>query len=303
MVLGANGFIGKNLCAQLIKKYDVRAFDRCFSDEMSEIGVTDIVEGDFLTKADFSDLLADIDTVYHLISTTLPKAGTEHLIDEEIHNNVIPTIRLLESMKKLGTKRIIFASSGGTIYGDYADHPNLETDKLKPKCTYALQKQIIEDCLNFYHISSNMDIRIARISNPYGIGQSKMRMQGVIPIFINHLLQDISITVFGADNRRDYIYMDDVTNALVKLGEYEGPVSTFNIASNEVFSLHEVISIIQDISGRKFSNIEYRKQREFDVNHVILDTEVTRRELNWSAHTSINEGIEKLYNRIRNNIT
>lgn len=302
MVLGANGFIGKNLCVQLIKKYDVRAFDRYFGDELSEIGVTDIVEGDFLTKADFSDLLDGIDTVYHLISTTLPKAGTEHLIDEELHNNVMPTIRLLESMKKMGTKRIIFASSGGTIYGDYVNHPNMETDRPKPKCTYALQKQIIEDCLNFYHISSNMDVRVARISNPYGIGQSITRMQGVIPIFINHLLQNNSITVFGADNRRDYIYMDDVTNALIKLGEYEGTVNTFNIASNEVFSLREVISIIEEISGRKFSNIECCEQREFDVNHVILDTEVARRELNWSAQTSINEGIEKLYNRIRSNM-
>ena len=299
LVLGAGGFIGKNLCARLIDEYDVRAIDKFNIQQLQKIGVKDIVEGDFLEKDDFYDVLEGMDTVFHLISTTLPKAGTAHIIEEEIGKNVLPTIRLLESMKKMGTKSIVFASSGGTIYGDYSEHPNKETDALNPKCSYALQKQLIEDCMNFYRVECGIRTRIARISNPYGVGQSATRMQGVIPIFIDHLLKDEPITVLGANSRRNYIYMDDVTDALVALGTYEGDASVFNIGSRDVCTLNEVVKIIEDVAGKEFSQIHYQEQRSFDVTHAILDTSFAKEELNWEAKTTIRQGIERLYIRIK----
>ena len=298
LVLGAGGFIGRNLCVRLMSEYDVRAFEKFNAQQLREIGVKDIVEEDFLTKEDFCDVLEGVDVVYHLISTTLPKGGTEHLIEDEINRNLLPTIRLLESMKKMGTKVIVFASSGGTIYGDYTHKPNKETDALNPKCTYALQKQLIENCLNFYRVESGLKTRIARISNPYGVGQAAGRMQGVIPIFIDRLLRDEPITILGVDSCRNYIYMDDVTDALVLLGQYEGEAGVFNIGSQDVCTLNEIVEIIQDVVGKKFSRIDYQDQRSFDVNHAIMDTSFAREELGWEAKTSIRQGVELLYSKI-----
>lgn len=300
LVLGANGFIGKSLCAVLAKKYEVRAFDRCNCAQLVELGVQEIVEGDFLNLETFDSLLEDVDTVYHLICTTLPKEGTVDIISEEINQNLVPTLRLLESMKRMGTKTIVFASSGGTIYGDYRNHANLETDPLEPKCSYGLQKQLVENCLNFYSRTCGIKSRIVRISNPYGIGQQTNRMQGVIPIFIDRLLKNQPITIYGADSRRDYIFMDDVSEALVRAGEYEGPVGTFNIGSGEVCTLFEIMKFIEDTVGLKFSNVFYDDQRSFDVNHAIIDTSLAAKELDWNAKVSVRQGIDILYSRLRN---
>lgn len=300
LVLGANGFIGKNLCAVLTKKYDVRAFDRCNCGQLFELGVQDVVEGDFLNMESFDSLLEGVDAVYHLICTTLPKEGTAGIVEEEINRNLVPTIRLLESMKRMGTKTIVFASSGGTIYGDYGDRANKETDTLKPKCSYGLQKQLTEDCLNFYSRTCGIRSRIVRISNPYGIGQQANRMQGVIPIFIDRLLKDQPITIYGAESQRDYIFMDDVTEALVRVGEYEGTVGTFNIGSGEVCTLREIMEIVENTVGRRFSNVAYGEQRVFDVNHAIIDTSLASKELGWNARVSVRQGVETLYSRMQN---
>lgn len=298
LVLGANGFIGKNLCARLVQKYEVRAFDKFNCAQLLDLGVQEIVEGDYLTMPCFDSLLEGVDTVYHLISTTLPKDGSAHIIDEEITQNVLPTLRLLESMKRMGTKTIVFASSGGTIYGDYSMHPSVETDPLNPKCSYGLQKQIIENCLNFYRTTCGIQTRTARISNPYGVGQQSNRLQGIIPIFIDHLLKDQPITLLGENSRRNYIYMDDVTDALVRIGEYEGSEKVFNIGSTDVCDLLQIVGIIEDVVGKKFQNISYMEQRPFDVNHSQLDCSLAAKELGWSAKVTIKEGIEITYRRM-----
>jgi len=304
LVLGAGGFIGRNLCAQLLKEgWYVRAFEKFNCEQLRELKVHDIVETDYLATEDFRDVLDGIDVVYHLISTTLPKAGSDHIISEEIEKNLIPTIRLLESMKKVGTKKIVFASSGGSIYGDYSGKPNMVGNPLRPKCTYALQKQWIEDSLQFYKTIYGINICIARISNPYGVGQSVNRVQGVIPIFIDRLLKNMPIVLLGADSRRDYIYMDDVTDALVRLGEYEGAETVFNIASGESYSLSEIVSKIEIIADRNFESVSKQEQRDFDVDHSIIDVSVTQKELGWKAKISLEHGIEKLYHRLTNTIT
>lgn len=300
LVLGANGFIGKSLCAVLTKKCAVRAFDRCDCGSLFKLGVQEFIEDDFLNLGSFDSLLDGVDTVYHLISTTLPKESTTCIVEEEINQNLVPTLRLLESMKRVGTKTIVFASSGGTIYGDYSGHANKEADPLKPKCSYGLQKQLVEDCLNFYSRTCGIKARIMRISNPYGIGQQANRMQGVIPIFIDRLMKGLPITLYGAESQRDYIFMDDVIEALVRAGEYEGDVSTFNIASGEVYTLSEIVEIIEDTVGRKYREITYKEQRPFDVNHTIIDTTLAAEELDWTAKVSIRQGVEALYAQMQN---
>ncbi len=291
LVLGAGGFLGKNLCKQLVKEYRVIAYDLKGSPELCEIDNLEMIEGNFVETHDFSKILKNVDKVFHFISTTIPSEDTSH-IDKEIMENVIPTVRLLTSMVECGVKEIIFASSGGTIYGETGDHINKITDKLNPICSYGVQKKVIESYLEFFGVYHGINYKIVRISNPYGIGQSPQKPQGVIPIFIYRLFSNEPITVYGDGNsQRDYIYMSDLVDALIKVAKYNGSKHIFNIGSGQAHTLHEIIEIIAMQSGMNFSDIMYKDIRKCDVSKTLLDITETQNELNWKPIVHVNKGI------------
>lgn len=296
LVLGAGGFIGKNLCIKLSSKYKVIAYDRYICEELE--GLTNIIckTGDFVKTTDFSPLLEEVSIIYHLIGTTLPQKGTKHIISE-LNQNLLPTIHLLEAIKEAGIKRMIFASSGGTVYGEHEGECHVE-DVLHPKCSYGVLKRVIEDYLDFYNTYSGLSCISARIGNPYGMGQDIRKPQGVIPIFIRNLLKGNPITIWGDGNtKRDYIYLDDLSNALALLAEYSGNITTFNIGSGTGYSLNEIIYLIEKISGRIFSKIEYLPGRDFDVKENILNIEETKSELNWKCNKKLHDGINEILER------
>ena len=291
LVLGAGGFIGKNLCKELSKEYKVIAFDIIRPLELENIENVEICIDNFVDKQDFSDVLQGVEKVFHFVSTTLPTEKTSH-IDKEIIENVVPTVRLLESMVKCNVKEIIFASSGGTVYGETDGHYNKVTDPLNPICSYGVQKKVIESYLEFYGLYYGINYKIVRISNPYGIGQNPNKPQGVIPIFIYRLLLGQPITIYGdGNNQRDYIYMDDLIRALSKVAEYNGEQHIFNIGSGNAHTLHEIIDIIVDKSKMDFSEITYKDIRKCDVSKTLIDISVTKKELGWSPDVDISEGV------------
>lgn len=295
LVLGANGFIGKSLCKKLAQEYLVVAYDLMISDELRDVENIISKEGNFLTDNNLSNLLEDVDVVYHLVSTTLPQKGTQHIINE-LEQNLIPTIRLLEAIKNNTKKaKIIFASSGGTVYGDTKGEKVKTTNSLCPQCSYGMQKQVIEEYIGFYGRYAGVDYVIARLSNPYGIGQDKKRVQGIVPIFIRSLLEDNPITLFG-NSTRDLIYLDDLTDALVLLAEYKGDKKIFNIGSGHGYTTETVVRLIETIANKKFKEIVKEEIREFDVEHIVLDIEETKSELEWCPKISLEKGIELLVN-------
>lgn len=299
LVLGAGGFIGKNLCMTLAKDHLVIAFDRYMCEELQNIKNIRQIIGDFAKIVDFSSLLSDIDVVYHLISTTLPAEGTDD-VAEEMEENIVPTLRLLSQMAAKGKGRIIFASSGGTVYGERNGEKCLVTDKLKPQCTYGVQKQVIETYLDFFDRCTSLTCITARLANPYGMGQDIKRKQGVIPIFVYNILCGLPITVRGDGTyKRDYINMDDMINALVLLSDYSGKFRIFNIGTGESHSLLDVIGLIEKIAGCNFKKINYIPNYSVDVSSVCLDIEQTKKELGWRPEISLEMGIEKIIKNYR----
>ncbi len=304
LVLGAGGFIGKNLCRQLCREYKVIGFDIIKPKELEGIENLELLEGNFIEMKDFTPLLTGVDKVFHLISTTIPSEDTEH-IDNEIMENIVPTVRLLSDMTKCGVKEIIFSSSGGTIYGETGDHRNKTTDQLNPICSYGVQKKVIESYLEFFGLYHGINYKIVRISNPYGIGQDPAKPQGVIPIFIYRLFQKKPITIYGdGNNQRDYIFMDDLMSALMKVAEYDGDQHIFNIGSGQAHTLHEIIDIIVEKSGMNFARISYQPIRKCDVSKTIIDISVTEKELGWSPRVGVEQGISTVIDYYRkHNIT
>ncbi len=291
LILGSNGFIGKSLIHNMREKYLISAYDRSNLENVdgSEIKY---YTGNFL-EDDFLDVTKGIDIVIHLICTILPHEKTSELI-KECEDNLFPTIRLLEAMRINGVSNIIFASSAGTVYGN-TEIVRSEDSPLNPVCSYGQLKATIESYIKFYCSKNGIDYRIARISNPYGMGQDKKRTQGVIPIYLRRLFNSEEITVFGKGNeKRDYIFLDDVCRGLISTCEYSGEKRIFHIASGHSYELNEIIKKIENVTGKKFKKINFLETRDFDVNNVLLEVEETYKELNWKPIVSLEEGIRNL---------
>lgn len=287
--------MGKNICRRLADEYHVIAFDRSIPAELENISPNiEFVVGDFVNTEDFTNILHGVDKVIHLICTTIPSEETSH-IDREIMENVVPTVRLLEAMVKENVKEIIFSSSGGTVYGDSGEHKNQVGDALHPICGYGVQKKVIEAYLEFYGLRYGINYKVMRISNPYGTGQDLAKTQGVIPIFVHRLLNNMPICVYG-DSVRDYIAMPDLVKGVMAVLEYNGEQHIFNIGSGQTYTLREVISMIEQKAGAKFEMVEYQDFRQCDVEKSILDVEASYEALGWRAEIGLEQGVEMVVN-------
>ena len=298
LVLGAGGFLGKSIIKKIHTKYNVVAFDMRHTDFFGQLTNVNEVVGDFKNRDLLLEILDNVDIVIHLISTTIPSDSTDS-IDKEIFDNVIPTVTLLNCMAEKGVKEIIFSSSGGTIYGDTGEKINKENSIINPSCSYGIQKATIESYIKYFNYRYGIKYKIMRISNPYGVGQDANKMQGLIPILMNKLINDEPVSIYGdGSNMRDYIYLDDLIDCFCSIIEYDGNDGTFNIGYGEYWSINEVMRLVEKEVGKKFTEVNYLPRRLCDVNKSFLDFSHSKKELNWEPKVSIKEGIKKLYSLI-----
>lgn len=291
LVLGGNGFIGSHLVNKLAEIGNVRVFDYNTNNIKRNKSEIEVVQGDF-RNCDFESLLDRIDVVFHLIGTTTPFDGTGK-IEEEILSNILPTIHLLDAMVKKKTKKLIFASSGGTIYGDMIELSS-ERSALNPICSYGIQKQVIESYMMLYRRYHDLNAKVVRIANPYGTGQNVKRRQGAISVFMDLIVKDKVIEVWGDGSAlRDYIHISDVIDALIAVEEYDGIENIFNVGTGIQYS---VIDIIKEIgtSLNKEPTVIYKEKRLCDVEANRLDVSLIFKECGWKAKVSLDEGISML---------
>lgn len=190
LILGADGFLGSNLIKALIKQgdYSLRAFDIFKNGESRNLegvrGKIEIFPGNFLNREDLKKSLAGIDYVFHFVSTTTPGSSMhEPLV--EIETNIRGTVEFLEACSRTKIKKIIFASSGGAIYGNSEKKYFSENDETNPISPYAISKLAIEKYFEYFRLVRGLDYLILRYSNPFGPGQNVVGNQGIIPIFMN----------------------------------------------------------------------------------------------------------------------
>ncbi len=300
LILGAQGFIGKSLVTRLKNEYSIIAFDRNVNQNCTQDTNVHYVCGDFVRKDSFDDILDGVDKVIHLIATTVPNDDTKN-IDIDVIENVVPTLRLLESMVRCNVKEIIFASSAGTVYGETGDNINTIFSALHPQCAYGAHKKVIESYLDFYNLRYGINHKIMRITNPYGWGQDVHRVQGLIPILVNKMLQDEEIAVYGdGSNMRDYLFITDLADAFYKIMNYVGDDHIFNIGYGKSFSINEIIQSIENAFNKDFVKINYEKKRFCDVNKSFVDLKTTQEMIGWRPKISLEEGIKLTIDRLTN---
>lgn len=303
LVLGGLGFIGSHLVDALLQAgYLVRCFDRPHvapgGFRHMDVPNYELFEGDFVNEADVSAALEGCDVCYHLVLTTLPKSSNVNPIFD-VESNVIGTVRLLTHALKSGLKKVIFVSSGGTIYGSPQHVPIEETHPTDPVCSYGITKLTIEKYLGLFKQLHGLDCAILRIANPYGERQRTHASQGAIAVFLDKALRGEPVEIWGDGSVvRDYIYISDVIDALLSVINHTGERHVFNIGSGRGHSLNEVLGYIESETGRTIER-RYLPSRSFDVPVNVLSIKRAQHDLNWSPKLGLDQGLRRFAHWLR----
>jgi UDP-glucose 4-epimerase len=272
--------------------HQVRIFDRPGSKPALTLPEQEFVGGDFGNREDLVEALAGCDVVFHLVCTTLPASSNENPL-YDVETNLVSTIRLLDVARTNGTKKIVFASSGGTVYGVPQNVPVIEDHPTDPLCSYAISKLAIEKFLHLYSHLHGVDYTVLRIANPYGEGQSPYGKQGAIAVFTHKALRGEPIQIWGdGEVVRDYLYAGDVADAMVKAALYEGRQHVFNIGAGRGHSLNELLARLEALLGRRVERT-YLPGRRLDTPVNVLDIARAREHLRWTPETTLETGLAR----------
>jgi len=296
LVLGGGGFLGSHLSDVLLKNgYAVRIFDRRNLERYRTFAAEENiewVEGDFINQEELSAAVVGCDIVYHLISTTLPKSSNDNPI-YDVETNVVGTLHLLEAARREKIKKIIFISSGGTVYGVPESVPIREDHPANPICSYGITKLAIEKYLYMYHVLHGLDYCVLRLANPFGERQRATAAQGAVAVFLDKALKGETIEIWGDGSVvRDYIYVHDAVEAMVKTIDYTGNQRLFNIGSGKGQSINEILDVIESLLGRSVER-KYTTGRLLDVPSNILNIEQAGRCLQWLPASGFRQGLKQ----------
>lgn len=296
LLFGGTGFLGKNLAEYLLyKNYDLGMYIRPHALNQSFIqrwkSDINLYMGEFQDEKNFKSIVHGYDVVYHLISSTIP--GVINPL-QDIETTIKPSLRLLQACVEESVKRVVFFSSGGTVYGIPEKLPIQENYFGQPISSYGIQKQTMERYLQFYQYCYNLPIIILRIANPYGRFQRPFSKQGLIANILGKFLTGAPIEIWG-DGRviRDYIYADDVIDAAERVLHYNGQYNVFNIGSGKGESINDIIHIVDQLTS---SNLIVKRYpgRKVDVPVNVLDISRAQKELGWNPTISLEQGITKM---------
>lgn len=296
--MGGAGFIGSHLCDALLSAgHAVRLFDRSGIPPYRVFSGQEQIEwmqGDFTSAAEIEQAVTGCQIVFHLVSTTLPKSSNDDPV-YDVESNVVGTLRLLDAARRSGVEKIVFVSSGGTVYGVPKTVPIPETHPTDPVSSYGIGKLAIEKYLRLYHVLHGLDYTVLRLANPFGERQRANAAQGAVAVFMNRAIHDQPIEIWGDGSVvRDYIYIADVIEALMKAAFYKGNERLFNVGSGQGKSLNEILVAIETLLQRPVIRT-YLAGRAFDVPANVLDIAHVQKHLAWTPQASFEDGLARTF--------
>ena len=287
-VLGA-GFIGLNLVRRLLGAgAQVAVLDH--NEAPADMtGRVRWVRGEFADPAAVERVLEGAGVAFHLISSTVP--GDEHVaVSRELSDNIFATLRFLEVCERLAVPRVVFASSS-SVYGLQQKVPIPETAVTDPISSHGIQKLAIEKYLLLHRFHRGLDVRIARLSNPFGPGQRLYGRQGFVALTIGHLLNNEPILLRDEGRPvRDFLYIDDVSDALDRLGHEDRAPAVVNIGSGVGHSLRQVVAMMEEAMQRPIRSVPGEPRRA-DIPVSVLDVTLAADGIGFRAVTPVRTGV------------
>lgn len=297
LVTGGAGFIGRHAASAFLHAgHTVWVLD---VPEKKEEASPDIPFcGMDLLSEDLFDFLVQerFDVVCHHAAQIHVKASLEDPVFD-VRQNVLATVHLADASRRAGVSKILFASSGGAIYGE-TRKPAKEDDPANPLSIYGVDKLAAEEYLKVFSKQFGMDVIALRYANVYGPGQAGGGEGGVVAVFLSSMLQGLEFFIFGDGGQtRDFVYVSDVAEANLAALNYRGS-GVFNIATGRAVSINELFEKAVALTG--YSKKPKRTQRRLgDIEHSVLDPSRAKEKLGWAARTSLEEGLKRTLEWLR----
>ncbi len=292
-VIGGCGFIGTHVTSKLIQNYH-RVFSIHTRIHEPRTDGVECFYGNFDDEKLMGKILSRSDCLIHLGARYTP-AEAALCPGEANLNDLNASKKLIEIAISLEIPRIIFASSGGAIYGKLIDG-TLAKENMVPRPTslYGQIKLDLEKTLLQKIQISSTKLQSLRISNAFGPGQSARENFGVIPTFLNLLEQQKPLTILNPSSSRDYIFVEDVAEAFLKSLKYEGQVNIFNIGTGVATNPIELVELICELRGESLPPLLYSEELPSSVSFNALDISLAIKELTWQPQHSLAQGLAKL---------
>ena len=293
LLLGGGGFIGKALWKPLFDAgHSFRVLSRRAEPELFPRDPLKATwqSGDIADPEALASAMQGVEIVVHLAGPASP-ARSQNDWTSDVQAQVLNSIAVLECMRANNVRRLVFLSSGGTVYGRCQAFPIDEDQATNPISTHGINKLAAEKHVGLCRHLGWLDPVVLRVANAYGPGQPLKREQGIIGTVIDAAISGQAVRIWGDGSAvRDFIYVDDVAGAILAAIERPGVLGTFNIGSGEGRSIRQVIAELESILG-KAVQVEYLPGRPLDVPYNVLDTARARRELEWTPGTGFREGL------------
>jgi UDP-glucose 4-epimerase len=293
LILGGCGFIGRHILMALTEaEMPVVVFD-IHADPERSTPLCTYVSGEFSDSAKIDAVMAQhgITHVVHLVSTTLPKSSNDDK-PHDVESNVIQTLRVLDLCVKYRVQRLLFMSSGGTVYGAPDQVPVSESHPNNPICSYGISKLAIEKYLFLYRHLHGLNYVVLRAANPYGPGQNPLSGQGIVANFIHKIHTGQALEVWGdGETVRDYFHVRDLAN-LAKRALVSQAVGVFNAGSGVGLSINQLVDVLRRTLKLPVA-VAYQAARGLDVPAIVLDNSAAFNTFGWHAQTRLEVGIRE----------
>lgn len=294
VLLGGTGFIGRHFASYCRVNADIVVVSRHTPMDIDRLPGVRYIQGDCASQDFLRQAIQPDDQVVYLAYNSVPKTSFDDPL-RDIQENLPLAISLLSVLRDVPVKRLLYVSSGGTVYGPTdAAAPIAEDHPTHPISPYGITKLAVEKYCRMYARLFGIPVVIARPSNPYGPGQIPYRGQGFIATAVAKILQGDEMPVFGPHGTvRDYLYIDDLSAAMrVLLDSEPEPGAIFNIGSGVGLNNLQVLQAIAEAVGRDMSEVKLKflPARHFDVAYNVLDSGRLET-LGWRGATTLVQGL------------
>lgn len=294
VITGGAGFIGASTIDAFINSGDdVTVIDtkRRIDRVQNMMSRTQSISLDDITTNNIGDFLSGAELLIHLAWSSEPADSMTGMV-EDARTNIVGSLDLFRKAAEAGVQKIIFASSGGTVYGNTDHLPIGESEPLNPISAYGVSKVAVERYLQLIAYHHELTGVSLRIGNPYGPYQLAGLSIGLIANFIQRVRNKQALRIYGTGEIvRDYIWVDDVASAFAAAAKSPLASGEYNIGSGEGYSINSVAKMVESEYHCE-NNREYLTHRSFDAEKVILDTSKFRRFTEWRPSVEIGDGIK-----------
>ena len=303
-VIGGAGFIGSHIVDELLKKGE---FEVIVIDNLSNGKEENIPKGAYFEFADIRDINKIMELmreyrpkiIFHLAAQISISYSYENP-DEDAFTNIVASISLADLSVKFGVEKIIFSSSAA-IYGKQKQFPAYEDDLKEPFSPYGIGKLTFEYYLKFFYKEKKLKYVALRYSNVYGPRQDALGEAGVIAIFIEKLLKNEQIIIYGnGEQSRDFIYVSDVAKANILAAENDF-VGELNISTQKETTINELYSILESKLSIN-DKPKYLPSRKGDVKRSLLSNDKAKKYINFLPKITLNEGLSHTISWFQNKI-